>query len=54
MLDWAVGKVTIEQVTQEIYPFYAVKILVQMFVTYIPEISLRVRRHVSPSVDPGY
>jgi len=31
---------------REICPFYAVMFLVQMFVTYIPEISLWLRRHV--------
>jgi tripartite ATP-independent transporter DctM subunit len=36
----AVGRVTIEQVVREIWPFYAVMFLVLMFVTYIPTISL--------------
>jgi TRAP-type C4-dicarboxylate transport system permease large subunit len=36
----AVGKVTIEQVMRNIWPFYAVMFVVLMFVTYIPEISL--------------
>src|SRR6478752_7385470 len=42
----AVGKVTIEQVMRKIWPFYAVMFLVLMFVTYIPEISLWLPRHV--------
>ncbi|HEX2655908.1 MAG TPA: TRAP transporter large permease [Xanthobacteraceae bacterium] len=36
----AVGKVTIEQVMRQIWPFYAVMFFVLMLVTYIPEISL--------------
>jgi tripartite ATP-independent transporter DctM subunit len=36
----AVGKVTIEQVMREIWPFYGVMFLVLMLVTYIPAISL--------------
>src|SRR5271169_3848653 len=42
----AVGKVTIEQVMRKIWPFYAVMFLVLMFVTYVPEISLWLPRHV--------
>src|SRR6267154_554537 len=42
----AVGKVTIEQVLRKIWPFYAVLFLVLMFVTYIPEVSLWLPRHV--------
>src|SRR5271166_2790408 len=36
----AVGRVTIEQVVREIWPFYAVMFIVLMLVTYIPSISL--------------
>jgi tripartite ATP-independent transporter DctM subunit len=36
----AVGRVTIEQVVREIWPFYAVMFVVLMLVTYIPSISL--------------
>jgi hypothetical protein len=36
----AVGRVTIEQVVREIWPFYAVMFAVLMLVTYIPAISL--------------
>jgi tripartite ATP-independent transporter DctM subunit len=36
----AVGKVSIEQVMREIWPFYGVMFLVLMMVTYIPAISL--------------
>ena len=36
----AVGRVTIEQVVREIWPFYGVMFLVLMLVTYIPAISL--------------
>jgi TRAP-type C4-dicarboxylate transport system permease large subunit len=36
----AVGRVTIEQVVSEIWPFYAVMFIVLMLVTYIPSISL--------------
>jgi tripartite ATP-independent transporter DctM subunit len=42
----AVGKVTIEEVMKKIWPFYGVMFLVLMFVTYIPEISLWLPRHV--------
>jgi tripartite ATP-independent transporter DctM subunit len=42
----AVGKVTIEQVMRKIWPFYAVMFMVLMFVTYLPEISLWLPRHV--------
>ena len=36
----AVGKVTIEQVTREIWPFYLAMLVVLGLVTYVPEISL--------------
>ena len=36
----AVGKVTIEQVTRTIWPFYIVMFIVLMLVTYVPAISL--------------
>lgn len=36
----AVGKVTIEQVTREIWPFYLAMLVVLSLVTYVPEISL--------------
>jgi TRAP-type C4-dicarboxylate transport system permease large subunit len=42
----AVGKVTIEQVTRMIWPFYSVMFAVLMLVTYFPEISLWLPRHV--------
>src|SRR5258708_5364110 len=42
----AVGKVSIEQVMRKIWPFYGVMFLVLMFVTYIPEISPWLPRHV--------
>jgi tripartite ATP-independent transporter DctM subunit len=43
----AVGRVTIEQVVREIWPFYAVMFLVLMLVTYIPSISLWLPRVLS-------
>ncbi len=43
----AVGKVTIEQVVREIWPFYAVMFLVLMLITYIPTISLWLPRMLS-------
>jgi tripartite ATP-independent transporter DctM subunit len=43
----AVGRVTIEQVVREIWPFYAVMLLVLMLVTYIPTISLWLPRMLS-------
>ena len=42
----AVGKVTIEQVMRKIWPFYGVMFLVLMVVTYLPEVSLWLPRHV--------
>jgi tripartite ATP-independent transporter DctM subunit len=36
----AVGKVTIEQVMRQIWPFYGVMFLVLMLVTYLPSVSL--------------
>jgi TRAP-type C4-dicarboxylate transport system permease large subunit len=43
----AVGRVTIEQVVREIWPFYAVMFIVPMLVTYIPSISLWLPRLLS-------
>jgi tripartite ATP-independent transporter DctM subunit len=43
----AVGRVTIEQVVREIWPFYAVMFLVLMLVTYIPTISMWLPRMLS-------
>jgi len=43
----AVGRVTIEEVVREIWPFYAVMFLVLMLVTYIPAISLWLPRRLS-------
>ena len=43
----AVGRVTIEQVVREIWPFYAVMFIVLMLVTYIPSISLWLPRLLS-------
>jgi len=43
----AIGKVTIEQVVREIWPFYAVMFLVLMLVTYIPAIALWLPRALS-------
>jgi tripartite ATP-independent transporter DctM subunit len=43
----AVGRVTIEQVVREIWPFYAVMFFVLMLVTYIPSISLWLPRLLS-------
>lgn len=42
----AVGKVTIEQVMRKIWPFYGVMFLVLMVVTYLPEVSLWLPRHI--------
>jgi TRAP-type C4-dicarboxylate transport system permease large subunit len=42
----AVGKVSIEQVMRRIWPFYAVMFMVLMAVTYVPEVSLWLPRHV--------
>jgi TRAP-type C4-dicarboxylate transport system permease large subunit len=39
-VDFAVGKVSIEQVMHRIWPFYAAMFVVLMFVTYNPDISL--------------
>ncbi len=43
----AVGRVTIEQVVREIWPFYGVMFIVLMLVTYIPSISLWLPRLLS-------
>jgi tripartite ATP-independent transporter DctM subunit len=43
----AVGRVTIEEVVREIWPFYAVMFFVLMLVTYIPTISLWLPRLLS-------
>jgi TRAP-type C4-dicarboxylate transport system permease large subunit len=43
----AVGRVTIEEVVREIWPFYAVMFFVLMLVTYIPLISLWLPRLLS-------
>jgi tripartite ATP-independent transporter DctM subunit len=43
----AVGKVTMEQVMREIWPFYGVMFIVLMLVTYIPSISLWLPRLLS-------
>jgi tripartite ATP-independent transporter DctM subunit len=43
----AVGRVTIEEVVREIWPFYAVMFFVLMLVTYIPSISLWLPRLLS-------
>jgi tripartite ATP-independent transporter DctM subunit len=43
----AVGRVTIEQVVREIWPFYAVMFFVLMLVTYVPSISLWLPRMLS-------
>src|ERR1700674_1969778 len=43
----AVGRVTIEQVVREIWPFYVVMFFVLMLVTYIPSISLWLPRMLS-------
>jgi len=42
----AVGKVTIEQVMREIWPFYGVMFTVLMLVTYLPQISLWLPHHL--------
>ncbi len=36
----AVGKVSLEEVMRQIWPFYAVMFLVLLLVTYLPAISL--------------
>ena len=43
----AVGRVTIEQVVREIWPFYAVLFIVLVLVTYIPSSSLWLPRLLS-------
>ena len=42
----AVGKVSMEQVMREIWPFYGVMFMVLMLVTYLPELSLWLPRMV--------
>lgn len=36
----AIGRVSIEQVSRELWPFYAVMVLALLVVTYVPAISL--------------
>jgi tripartite ATP-independent transporter DctM subunit len=43
----AVGKVTMEQVMREIWPFYGVMLIVLMLVTFIPSLSLWLPRLLS-------
>jgi len=43
----AVGKVTMEQVMRQIWPFYGVMFIVLMLVTYIPSLSLWMVRLVA-------
>ena len=43
----AVGRVRIEEVVREIWPFYAVRFFVLMLLTYIPSISLWLPRLLS-------
>jgi tripartite ATP-independent transporter DctM subunit len=43
----AVGKVTMEQVIREIWPFYGVMFAVLMLVTYIPSLSLWLPRLIA-------
>src|SRR5580692_923148 len=42
----AVGKVSMEDVMRKIWPFYGVMFFVLMLVTYLPEVSLWLPRHV--------
>jgi tripartite ATP-independent transporter DctM subunit len=42
----AVGKVSMEEVMRNIWPFYGVMFLVLMLVTYIPELSLWLPRYL--------
>jgi TRAP-type C4-dicarboxylate transport system permease large subunit len=43
----AFGRVTMERLVREIWPFYAVMIVVLMLVTYLPAISLWLPRLLS-------
>jgi TRAP-type C4-dicarboxylate transport system permease large subunit len=43
----AVGKVTMEQVMRQIWPFYGVMFAVLMLVTYVPSLSLWMVRLVA-------
>jgi TRAP-type C4-dicarboxylate transport system permease large subunit len=40
VIGCAIGRVTMEQITKELWPFYAVMTVVLLAVTYIPAISL--------------
>jgi len=42
----AVGKVSLEEVMRKIWPFYGVMLFVLMLVTFLPEISLWLPRHI--------
>ncbi|HVH79250.1 MAG TPA: TRAP transporter large permease [Stellaceae bacterium] len=45
----AIGRVSMEQITKELWPFYIVMFLVLMLVTYVPELSLWPPRVLGPS-----
>jgi TRAP-type C4-dicarboxylate transport system permease large subunit len=36
----AIGRVSMEQITKELWPFYIVMTIVLVLVTYVPELSL--------------
>jgi tripartite ATP-independent transporter DctM subunit len=47
VIGCAIGKVTMEQITKELWPFYLVMFAVLMLVTYVPELSLWLPRVAS-------
>src|SRR5437879_10371403 len=48
----AIGKVTMEEVSKELWPFYGAMCFALLLVTYIPAISLRSEEHTSELQSP--
>jgi TRAP-type C4-dicarboxylate transport system permease large subunit len=40
VIGCAIGRVTMEAITKELWPFYAVMCIVLLLVTYVPSLSL--------------
>jgi TRAP-type C4-dicarboxylate transport system permease large subunit len=40
VIGCAIGRVSMEAITKELWPFYGVMLIVLMLVTYVPELSL--------------
>jgi TRAP-type C4-dicarboxylate transport system permease large subunit len=40
VIGCAIGRVSMEEITKELWPFYGVMVIVLMLVTYVPALSL--------------